>query len=175
MIHPSLNEDSRLAVAARFKQQLVKTGHSDMCPWRDQGVPLALIQLPGSSAFEVLADCEARLESLQRCEVLPEIDVAFLQSSDVIKIKDIVHWPQQQPIDPALVLAACGWHAVAVSEVATLSHSTTGASPSKSHTSDSVSDPHKTTSTLSQVAPVDVSGLDAKHTVRLCAAFELAI
>ena len=34
----------KLAVAARFKEQLVKTGHSDMCPWRDQAVPMALIQ-----------------------------------------------------------------------------------------------------------------------------------
>jgi hypothetical protein len=35
-IHPSLNEPSTLAVATKFKEQLVKTGHSDMCPWRDQ-------------------------------------------------------------------------------------------------------------------------------------------
>ena len=34
----------KLAVAARFKEQLSKTGHSDMCPWRDQAVPMAMIQ-----------------------------------------------------------------------------------------------------------------------------------
>ena len=51
MSHPAVSSDMgipllhKLAVAARFKEQLAKTGHSDMCPWRDQAVPMAMIQV----------------------------------------------------------------------------------------------------------------------------------
>ena len=108
-LHPSLNEESRLAAAASFKQRLVNIGHSGMCPWRDQGVPLALIQLPGSSAFEVLADCEARLESMQRCTMLPELDPAFIESPDVQMVKDLVQWPRKKPMDAGMPCCYMPW------------------------------------------------------------------
>ena len=54
-IHPSLNEPSTLAVATKFKEQLVKTGHSDMCPWRDQVFSTPSLNIASCSS------CQSRL------------------------------------------------------------------------------------------------------------------
>lgn len=72
-IHHSLNEDSRRTVVLKFRAQMVTEGHGELCPWRDNPVPVSLTQLHGSSSHEVIWDCAHRMKELYRCKTLPEV------------------------------------------------------------------------------------------------------
>ena len=72
-IHPSLNDASRRAVVVKLHAQMTQDGHGELCPWRDNPVPVSLTQLHGSSSHEVIWDCAHRMKSLYKCDVLPEV------------------------------------------------------------------------------------------------------
>jgi len=72
-IHPSLNDPSRRAVVVKLHAQMTQDGHGELCPWRDNPVPVSLTQLHGSSSHEVIWDCTHRMKSLYKCDVLPEV------------------------------------------------------------------------------------------------------
>lgn len=88
----------------KFEEQLVSSGHSSLCPWKDNPVrfspvlffrqrvqkdnnsnslypqvPKSLLSLPGSSTHEVMGAFRQRLRSLTRCKVLPVIAPDFIQ------------------------------------------------------------------------------------------------
>jgi len=80
-IHPSLNAESRRAVVLQLQARMVGDGHGQLCPWRDNPVPLSLTQLGGSSSHEVIWDCAHRMKELYKCETLPEVLLLLLDYS----------------------------------------------------------------------------------------------
>uniref|UniRef100_A0A7S4UHT6 C3HC-type domain-containing protein n=1 Tax=Guillardia theta TaxID=55529 RepID=A0A7S4UHT6_GUITH len=115
IIQAGLNKEARDRLVDHYKAQLTTTGHSNVCPWRDNAVPETLIQLPGNSSYDVLYSCDKRLSSLHRCQALPDIDSNFLQSKEFQSAMEAANWPVRKKIDPALILAACGWEARSIS------------------------------------------------------------
>jgi hypothetical protein len=92
-IDKSLSLQFRTNVISQFRAQIVCSAHATLCPWRDTPVPLALIQLTGSSATEVLRECQARLDTLLRCTHLPTLAPEFLRSTQYRRILDAIGWP----------------------------------------------------------------------------------
>ena len=92
-IDQSLTPAFRANVVSQLRAQLVSSAHAPLCPWRDTPVPLALLQLSGSSATEVLRDAQARLSTLRRCVRLPVLAPEFLRSPPYRRVLDAVAWP----------------------------------------------------------------------------------
>ena len=92
-IDQSLNPTFRANVVSALRAQLISAAHAPLCPWRDSPVPLALLQLSGSSVNEVLRETQLRLDSLRRCTKLPALAPEFLRSQEYRRIVDAVGWP----------------------------------------------------------------------------------
>jgi hypothetical protein len=105
-IDKSLSPPFRSNVISQLRAQLVCSAHAALCPWRDAPVPLALIQLTGSSATEVLRECQARLDSLLRCAQLPVLAPEFLRSTQYRRILDAIGWPPGRRSAPRRTLSS---------------------------------------------------------------------